>query len=379
VVTVPFFLRHHLVEQVKATVRKGHTVHLVCGPGPELEEIRGWEGVTVKEIDIPREISPIRDIRALLKLFAYFLRERFDIVHSATPKAGLLAGLAGLLCRVPVRLHTFTGQPWVELSGALRFISRLADKMTSRFSTVVYADSPSQAEFLVAEKIVPRGRIRVIGKGSLSGVNISEFDRRRWTEKANAVRARLAIAEEQKVVVFVGRVTVDKGICELVDSAVRLRREGYSLALILVGPFEPHLDPLPPETLEAIQGADWIHSIGYTSEPQSYLGCADVMCLPSYREGFGMVVIEAAAMMLPAIGTHITGLRDAIVDGVTGILVPPKDVTGLSSAMARLLSDDALRMQMGSAAYQRVSNDFSADQINALLMKDYELLSRNIR
>ena len=371
IVTVPFFLQNHLREQIVATVSAGHDVTLVCSPGPEVEDLRRIAGVRVHEVDIPRKISLLRDLRALLRLMCFFQQERFDVVHSATPKAGMLAALAGWLARVPVRLHTFTGQPWVELQGLVRFLAKAGDRVTAWFTTLSYTDSASQREFLISEGIASADRLRTLGAGSLAGVDLTRFD-----GQAQSVPVA---PPGTRVITFIGRVTVEKGIRELVAATQRLVAEGIELQLLLVGPLEPEHDPLPPQTLEAIRTDPHIRFIGYCARPEQYLAVTDVFCIPSYREGFPIVVIEAAAMAVPSVGSDITGLRDSIVDGSTGLLVPVKDVEGLCAGLRRLLGDEPLRRAMGEAARTRVRNQFDAKVVNASVLAEYERLAAKPR
>ena len=374
VATVPFFLLHHLGAQIAATAQAGHRVTLVSSDGPEAAALRAMAGIEHQVVPIPRQISLFQDFVALLRLFAFFRRQRFDIVHSTTPKAGLLTAIAGLLAGVPVRLHTFTGQAWAERTGWVRRIAKACDWLIVRLNSRCYADSFSQRDYLVAEGLAAAGRIVVLGQGSLAGVDLTRFHPGKRAQ-APAIRERLGIPPNAKVIGFVGRVTRDKGIVELVAAFDLL--EGLDCPdahLILVGPLEPERDPLPDEVIERIHAHRRIHMVGYAPAPEDYVAAFDVFCLPSYREGFGNVVIEAAAMGIPAVGTRIVGLANAVDDGVTGILVPPKDVPELAKALARLLLDDALRLGMGEAAERRVLAFFDARKVNGEVLAEYESL-----
>lgn len=374
IATVPFFLLHHLGEQIAASARAGHEVVLVSSPGAEAEALRALPGVSHHAIDIPRQISVFRDLAALLRLLAFFRRQRFDLVHSTTPKAGLLTALAGRLAGVPVRLHTFTGQAWAERGGWVRRIAKACDRLMVRLNTRCYADSISQRDFLVAQGIAAADEITVLGQGSLAGVDFTRFNRERRGAGA-ALKARLNIPAGAPVVGFVGRVTKDKGIRELVAAFDRLEQLGCRDAhLVLVGPLEPERDPLPDELVARLHADGRIRMVGYSPAPEDYVALFDVFCLPSYREGFGNVVLEAAAMGIATVGTRIVGLTDAIVDGVTGILVPPKDVAALAEALARVLLDDALRLRLGEQAESRTAALFDARKVNAEVLAEYESL-----
>lgn len=349
----------------------GAKVVVVTSPGPELKMITS-ENVSVETIEIPRSIQPLRDVVALLLLIRCFRHYRFAIVHSTTPKAGLLCAVAGVLSSVPVRLHTFTGQPWVNLTGPVRQLARWADWLIGRLSTRCYADSESQRKFLVAEGVVPASKIGVIGKGSLAGVDIQRFDPARWSagEKA-ALRRELGLHESSRVILFVGRITNDKGVRELLKAFDLLLHENYDLDLLLVGPLDEELGGKTGLDKEILANLSRVHYVGYTGCPERYMAISEFLCLPSYREGFGTVVIEAAAMGLPTVGTRIYGLNDAVEDGVTGMLVPPRDVGSLVAAMREMLDDQARLAKMGQAAQARCIEYFDATKVNALLAEEY--------
>jgi glycosyltransferase involved in cell wall biosynthesis len=369
IATVPFFVLHHLEGQIRALVAAGHDVIVVTSPGEGAERIAAL-GVDVRLVEIPREISPLRDLLSLLGLIRTMREVVPDLVHSNTPKAGLLAAIAAWWCRVPIRLHTFTGQAWIERKGLVSWLGRLADRIITGLDTRCYADSASQRDFLIAKGISRKEYLRVLGAGSLGGVDLQRFDLERLQPAALALRAKLGIAPTAKVIVFVGRVTRDKGIAELVAAFVKLK----DTVLVLVGPLEPELDPLPAETLAAIERNPAIHAVGYDPLPERYLAFADLLCLPSYREGFGNVVIEAAALGVPCVGTRIVGLTDSIVDGKTGLLVPPKDVPALAGALETLLTDDKIRNTFGAAARERARQLFDATRLHAEILAEYESL-----
>lgn len=372
VTSVPFFLVTQLKQQLTDLHARGAHITTFTAKGPELTQIECGERLRHMLVDIRRRPAPWHDLVASVRMAWLFRRHKFQIVHSTTPKAGLLTALAGWLTRVPIRLHTFTGQPWVTMSGPLRWISRASDQVIGLLNTRCYADSPSQRAFLVEQGIISPQRIDVIGSGSLAGVDTSRFDPDRFDQEERArIRAALGIASDAPVLVFIGRVTRDKGIGELLTAFRALRATGSSAELVLVGPQETgkttEEHALRPELLRS-QG---VHTVGYSDRPEQYLAIADILCLPSYREGFGTVVIEAAAMAVPTVGTLITGLNDAVVDGQTGLLVPPYDSFALEQALRRLLDDPPLRLRLGKTARTRCLREFDARVLNRLLADEY--------
>lgn len=372
IATVPFFLYNHLRGQIEATIAAGHEVVLISSGGEETAWLKAIPGVRFHEIDIPRKISPLRDLLALWRLFRFFRREHFDIVHSTTPKAGMLCAIAGYFARTPVRLHTFTGQPWVEMRGMLRSIAKTGDRLTAHLDTLCYADSFSQRDFIISEGVCNGKKIFVLGAGSLAGVDLSRFDSEKWaSSKAETLKA-LDIPVGYSVITFVGRLTKDKGLEELMGAFGAVCRSNPKCMLVLVGPGEAEDGALSNSVVGGNEPN--IRFVGYSDQPERYLAVTDIFCLPSYREGFGNVVIEAAAMGVPAIGTDIVGLRDAIVDGETGLLVPPKDTEALARALMSLLDDKKRRVAMGKMARVRARSKFDAQIVNAAVLAEYPRL-----
>ena len=375
ITTVPFFLQHHLHAQIVASIEAGHKVTLISADGAEIKTLKKIHGVSFELIDIPRTISPWRDFLALWKLFVFFEKNHFDITHSATPKAGLLCAVAGFAAHVPIRLHTFTGQPWMELRGLTRFVAKAGDWLTAHLNTMVYADSFSQRDFLIKQRIVKKQKIAVIGSGSLAGVDVKRFEKQRWVSQIANLRAQIGIPEHAFVLTFIGRLTKDKGISELVEAFINLQSRKKEGVLLLIGPQEPKRDPLPKKTLALIQESAFIFEVGYSNEPEKYLALTDILCLPSYREGFGSVVIEAAAMGVPTVATDIVGLRDAVVNNVTGVLVRVKNVNELISGLEKLLNNPDERTEMGMLAMERAKREFSSSVVNLGVLVEYDRLA----
>ena len=377
IVTVPQTFQVLLPEQLRCIVAHEIELTLVSSPGHEFDEVLRDVGAQGQAIPIARKPSPLADVRSLLKLLKLLFRGHFDVVHSSTPKAGLLTALAAWLARVPVRMHTFTGQPWVELTGFKRLIPRECDRIIGKLATQCYADSASQRDFLISEGLVAPGKIAVMGEGSISGVDLRRFSLPTWGgDAARQTRHELGLPSDALVIVFVGRVTRDKGIVELLSAFELIAKSNPSLHLLLVGPFEPDQDPLPEETMRRLKSHPRIHRVGMTATPEKFLAAADIFCLPSYREGFGSVVIEAAAMELPAVVTRVTGLVDAVIEGVTGLITPPKDIDRLAATLQILIGSKDLRHSLGQAARQRVVRDFDAQIINEAVVAEYFRLAR---
>ena len=382
VATVPFMFLHHLDSQIAATVAAGHEVHLVSSPSSdfrdEIQDHLQLNGVHFHAIKIPRKFSSLSDLRALIALYRLFRRVRFDVVHSITSKAGLLCAVAAKVAQVPIRLHTFIGQPWAGLSGPNRWAAKACDWLIVRLNTQCYADSDSQRALLVAEGIARSGKIKTLGAGSIAGVDLSRFEAGRFNR--DMIKAELAIPHDAQVIVFLGRINREKGIVELVTAFNLLSQKGIqNVFLLIIGPFESDSHDLPAATKNNLEHNPYIRVLGYTDNPEKYLAVADLFCLPSYREGFGSVVIEAAAMGVPTVASRVVGLVDAVVDDMTGLLVPAKDADGLADALALLLGNPQLRRKLGIAAQARARALFDSAAVNRCVLEEYIHLSGSAR
>lgn len=363
--TVPFFVNTQLSKQISDIKDAGYSVSVVCSNGN-----LSLGHVDFHPIEIHRKISLMADLVSCFKLFKLFRLQKFDIVHSTTPKAGLLTAIAGLFARSPIRLHTFTGQAWAESTGIKRILLKNLDRLIVKLNTHVYADSPSQKQFLIDQKIASSNEISCLGKGSLAGVNINRF--KSSHEISLKLKNKYKIDEDVFVFLFLGRLTKDKGIIELISAFEKLHNNNSKFCLILVGPVEETLASFIDKT-EAVKLNNLLF-FDFSPNPEEFYAIADVMVLPSYREGFGTTVIEAAAMGVPTIGSNIYGLSDAIENNKTGMLVEPKNVDDLSKVMQFLLENKAEVKKLGENARERANKDFSADYVNQLVIDEYERL-----
>lgn len=377
IATVPITFAWMLSHQLSFLREQGVQLTLVSSPEPELIKVATSLKIPSYPIVIARQPSPYRDISALYEIVKYFRAEKFDIVHSVTPKAGLLAAVAGKIARVPIRLHTFTGQVWVERKGLFRAVLRGFDRTIASLNTYCYADSHSQRQFLIDEGLVKPDKISVLGAGSIAGVDLKRFDPDRFSiSERQEMRRAWGVSNASIVILFVGRVTRDKGVEELVEAFYELLDSGKEADLFFVGSFEPDLDPLPKDTTKKIESCARIHLVGFSEEPEKYMSFADLLCLPSYREGFPNVIIQASAMGLPVIGTSIVGLTDTIEDGITGILVPPKESRDLFSALLALCNDPQRRQLLGFNGRERAMKSFDSKLVNGALVSEYQRLAR---
>ena len=315
--------------------------------------------INQKNIYIPRKISLFSDFAALLKLYFFLYRSRFDVVISVTPKAGLLSMMAAFLCRVPLRVHWFTGQVWVTQSGWMRSLLKWCDKITARAATNILTDSQSQMEFIIKEGVTSEDKLQIIHQGSISGVDLDKFSPD--AQQRCVAREEIGVESEYTLFLFLGRLTQDKGVLDLAVAFQQLAKVENDVFLAFIGPDE---DGLQRKILSICNDCtDKVYFKGFTDKPQYYFSAADVFVLPSYREGFGTSVIEAAAMSVPCIGSNIYGLSDAIIDKETGILFPCQDTVELQHAMSRLARNPDVRKAMGREARLRVQTEFSSQLV----------------
>lgn len=344
-----------------------YDVVAVSTPDDELHEMAQREGVRVVGVAMRRPISPLHDLRSLLRLIRVFRRERPDMVHSITPKAGLLSMIAAWVCRVPVRLHTFTGLVFPTATGLKKKILMLTDRITCACATHIVPEGEGVKNDLINYGIT-RKPLRVLGYGNVRGVDMQHYSR---TPEVMAA-AQPIMRSGVFTFVFVGRVVRDKGINELVEAFVRLHQAEPATRLILVGWFEDNLDPVSDQTKQAIERCDAIEAVGSQSDVRPWLAAADALVFPSYREGFPNVVIEAGALDLPSIVTDINGSREIIVHGKNGIIVPPRNAQALLQAMTQFVQNPQATQAMAANARQMIASRFEKSFVEQCLMDYYK-------
>lgn len=315
-------------------------------------------------LEINRNIDLLTDLKSLFILKKIFNKEKFDLVISVTPKAGLLASLASCLSGIKIKLHWFTGQVWSSKHGFKRFFLKNIDKLIVSCVTHVLIDSQSQFNFLMSEKVLDSKKGNVLGKGSISGVDLNYFKFNSDIKKT--FRKKIGLNEFDNVIIFLGRLNRDKGIFDLVESFNLIVNEVKNLHLVLVGPDEQKVKEVLFKSKKLHPN---IHFIGRTLEPQKWLCVGDIFCLPSYREGFGTSVIEAAAIGIPSITSRIYGLRDTVIEGQTGVTHQVGNIIEIANAIKLLINDKKLRYNLGNNAKKRVESYFSQPYISELFLE----------
>jgi glycosyltransferase involved in cell wall biosynthesis len=375
VTTIPETLAF-LAGQVVDMTNRGFSVIAISSPGRALGFFGERERIPTFGVAMPRRVTPLRDLLAVGRIYRHFRRIRPHIVHAHTPKGGLLAMIGAWLARVPVRIYHIHGLPYMTKTGSRRALLRCTERVACALAHQVLCVSHSIREVAVTEGLCTANKVTVLRSGTVNGVDaMGRFDPARFTGMREQTRNRCGIPSSAMVLGFVGRIVRDKGLVELIQSWKELREEFPNLHLLVVGPFESQ-DPLPATVVNMLHADPRIHLMGTQPDPAPLYGAMDLVILPTYREGFPTVPLEAAAMALPVVATRVPGCIDAVEDGVTGKLVPARDPQALADAIRIYLSNADLRRRHGDAGRDRVLRDFRREPIWEALYQEYVWLLR---
>jgi len=373
ITTVPISLHKLIKGQARYMVSKGFEVHLASADGIEVLEVVKTERVTHHIVNYTREITPIKDLISLWQTIKLIKKINPQIVHTHTPKAGLIGMMAAWYCRVPYRLHTIAGLPLLEITGLKRLLLNKMEQLTSFCATSILPNSFELKKIMEVNNLAPRYKLKVIGNGSSNGINTSYFSPALHYHR-DELKKELKIKKNDTVFCFVGRLVKDKGINELIEVFSRIRQSQSNVKLLLVGDMEKQLDPLFPETVEKIGVIPEIISVGWQDDIRPYLVVSDIFVFPSYREGFPNVVMQAGAMGLPSIVTNINGSNEIIKDGVNGRIIPVKDVALLQDAMIEMLIDNTQKIEMATKAREIIVQKYEQSYVWEELLKEYNTL-----
>lgn len=352
-------------------LRKKYEVLLLSSPGEQMDAVTKQYGVKGIPIQMERHISLFKDLKALIKTIGVFCREKPTMVHSMTPKAGLLCMIAGWLTRVPVRVHTFTGLVWPTSSGPKRKVLMLTDKLTCACATHIIPEGEGVKSDLIAGKITKKP-LKVLGFGNVMGVDMIRFSRR--PEVMKIVTQKALKSHDCFTFLTIGRIVRDKGINEMIAAFLRLQETNKNVRLILIGDYEDKLDPISEETRKAIHDNTGIEAVGRKTgdELLAYYAAADCYVSASYREGFPNTVLEAGAMDLPCIVTDINGSREIIKNGVNGMIVEPQNEEALYRAMNIMLTSKIDRENMAGRARKMIADRFEQGFVRKCLYDFYD-------
>lgn len=357
------FMRDQLIQ-----LKDEYEVVAISSPGNDLLKVQEECGIRTIAIPMERRISLLKDIKSLIKMIHVFRKESPDMVHSMTPKAGLICMLAAWITRVPRRVHTFTGLVWPTSKGLTKKLLIFTDWITCACATHVIPEGKGVMDDLKAH--VTNKPMKVLGYGNIRGVDMNRFSRRIEVEE----HARKIRKENFFTFIFVGRIVGDKGINELIEAFALLNKKNNDIRLLLIGNFEEELDPIKSETKETITKSPFIEYIGpkYGDDLISYYAASDCFVFPSYREGFPNCVMEAGAMGLPSIVTDINGSREIIEDGVNGLIVPSKNITSLFEAMEKVVIDKEKTAFMASNSRKMIETRFEKSFVQKCLYDFYK-------
>lgn len=374
ITTVPISLDKLLGGQL-GFMNSFYEVIAVSSEKEYLEAIGKKEGVDTFHLEMTRKITPLQDLIAVGKLYFFLKKQKPFIVHTHTPKAGIVGMLAAKLAGVPNRLHTVAGLPLLESVGLKRKVLDFVERLTYSCATKVYPNSNGLLEIIKENRYCDSNKLKVLANGSSNGINTNLFSPDSIPESDKLeLRKKLNISENDFVFIFVGRIVADKGINELISAFDDFSKSNSQAKLILVGPFEEELDPLSEKTLTIIKNNNSIFSVGYQQEVRAYFSIANTLVFPSYREGFPNVVMQAAAMGLPCIVSNINGCNEIIQEGYNGLIIPVKNKIAILHALQIMCSDVNLYTTLKNNARQSIVTRYEQKVVWEALLNEYSSL-----
>ena len=373
--TVPVSLNILLKGQLEY-LNQFYDVTAISGAGKDLDEVHQRERVKIHPIEMQRQISPFKDLKSLIQLYNYFRKEKPDIIHSITPKAGLLSMIAGKLAGVPIRIHTFTGLVFPYKKGIMQKILILMDKLLCICATNIYPEGRGVKNDLIEYGITQKP-LKILGNGNINGIDLDYFNPDLYSEKDSlSIREKLNIGQNDFVFLFVGRLVGDKGINELVKAFSELPRSSNQNIrrniLLLVGPYEDDLDPLLPGTIIEIENNPNIISVGFQKDVRPYFAISDVFVFPSYREGFPNVLLQAGAMGKFSIVTDINGSNEIIENQINGTIIPVRNEIALKLEMMNAIELLKKNQDLKNICRMRIKNMFEQSIIWEVLKNEYK-------
>jgi len=371
ITTVPLSLEKLISGQLHF-MSSFYNVIAVSSDKERLERYGESEKVAVFPLEMTRKITPLRDVFAVLKLYFFLKKTKPFIVHTHTPKAGIVGMLASKLAGIPHRLHTVAGMPLLEQAGFKRMVLNFVEKLTYSCATKVYPNSFKLRDVIIKNEYCPPTKLKVLANGSSNGIDTSYFDATHFSEdQKSSLKQDLGIKSSDFVFIFVGRIVSDKGINELISAFSEIQESKANIKLLLVGPYEQELDPLKEETLNQINTNKSIFSVGYQDEVRSYFAISDCLVFPSYREGFPNVVMQAGAMGLPCIVSDINGCNEIIEDTKNGYIIPVRDKEAVKETLIRILENKVEYSEMQHNAREMIVSRFDQKIMWESILQEY--------
>lgn len=375
ITTIPMALRYLLPGQMNYMKENGFEVLMISADGKNLKEVIENERCRHIVVPMTRKITPLQDLKCLIQLINIFRKEKPDIVHSHTPKAGLLAMIAAKLTGVKIRIHTVAGLPMVVEKGLKKLLLKTVEKVTYAFANHVWPNSNSLLQYIKENKFTSPEKLKIIGKGSSNGIDTNKFN----VESLNPdllkdIKSSINYSEENIYLLYIGRLVKDKGIIELVNVFVSLQQEFLLLKIILIGDFEESLDPLPKTTLEEIKNNTSIIHVRWTDRVEYYLRLSNIFVFPSHREGFPNVLLQAGAMRLPIICSSIMGNIDIVRDNETGLTFKCQDEIKLKNKIILALNEPEQINKMANKLYQMIITSYNREMFWQTMLSEYKKL-----
>jgi glycosyltransferase involved in cell wall biosynthesis len=374
ITTVPLSLKLLLADQMRFMKSAGWEVLMISAEGKEINEVVRREGCEHRVIPFTRRITPFQDLYCLWQLVKLFKEEKPDIVHTHTPKAGLLGMLAASISGVPVRIHTLAGLPYILSDKQKKKVLIAMEKLTFRMCSELWPNAFSLKEFILAERLVDGSKIKVVGDGSSNGVDLTKYDRSALKENhLVAAMMRVAPGENDFIMLSVGRLVKDKGIEDLVEAFIKSKIVNKS-KLVLLGSFEQDLNPLRDDIVRKIQDHPRIVHVDWTDHVAHYMAISDVLIHASYREGFPNVLLEAGAILCPIICSDIPGNKEVVTHQKTGLVFPVRNVDALKEAMEFAYVKKEIMYGFAERLNVEVHQKYSRARIHELILNNYQRL-----
>ncbi|HEX2845636.1 MAG TPA: glycosyltransferase family 4 protein [Chitinophagaceae bacterium] len=375
ITTTTLSLKYLLRNQMRFMKQHGFDVIMISSDGPEKEDVVKNEGCSHQVINMTRKITPFADLRSLWKLYRVLKKEKPDIVHSHTPKAGLLAMLAARMAGIKVRVHTVAGLRFMTTTGLTRKLLVAMEKLTMRSATDIWPNSFSLRDYMISNKLARPSRLEVVGMGSSNGIDLERFhDDVLKKEEIERVKKLIQYDEQHTYLLTVGRIVHDKGIDELVKAFNEVYKKNNHLRLLLVGTFEDELDPVTPESRALLQSHPGIILAGWNEGVEYFMHIADMLIHPSHREGFPNVLLQAGAMKCPIICSRIEGNVDIVEHEKTGLIFETKNAAQLQQKIEQALADPRGMRQYADQLLQKVKAHFSQPAVHGYLLEKYNYL-----
>lgn len=379
ITTVPISLQILLKNQLGFMNQYYDVVGISAGPKVELQKVAQHEGILVEEVNMTRKITPFQDLKSIYSLYKTIKKQKPKIVHTHTPKAGLVGMIAAWLANVPIRMHTVAGLPLLEATGFKRKILNTVEKTTYRFATHVYPNSKGLYDIILENNFCKTNKLKVLANGSTNGIDTAYFSRNHFSEnQLNQLKSEYNITKNDFTFIFVGRLVKDKGINELVAAFDKLSKEEQNIKLLLVGNYEPELDPLEKETLNIISANKNIISAGFQKDVRPFFAISNTLVFPSYREGFPNVVMQAASMNLPCIVSNINGCNEIILQNLNGLIIPIKNEIAIFEAMKTLLYDKDFYAKLQAQARKSIVERYEQKYVWEQILNEYKQLEKSV-